>query len=181
MVIRALFSGGFHSAAANATIGIVALAPNKASKQKVNLTDAPRSISRYVFKPAARVFYNRINPPALCARPETRLGTQAVLAALSRDPHGIAFVDAAAANDLLAAAPDKSGIKVLSIGAKGKAASPTSANVKAGKYPICRRLTLHVSPRASRTTRDFVKFILSGAADEVFTKHGLTTAVVGSR
>jgi len=54
MIIPALPSGGFHSAAAKATIGIVALAPNKASKQKVNFTDAPRSISRYVFNPAAR-------------------------------------------------------------------------------------------------------------------------------
>jgi len=142
-----------------------------------DVTGAEVKIKRYGLAgkdPTARVFYNRINPPAACARPETRLGTQAVLAALSRDPHGIAFVDAAAANDLLAAAADKSGIKVLSIGPKGKAARPTAANVKAGKYPISQQLTLHVSPRASQTTRDFVKFVLSGAADEVFTKHGLT-------
>ena len=144
-----------------------------------DVTGAEVKIKRYGLvgtDPAARVFYNRINPPAACARAETRQGTQGVLAALSRDPHGIAFVDAAAANDLLAAAPGKSGIKVLSIGAKGKAAAPTAANVKAGKYPIAQRLTLHVSPRASQTTRDFVTFILSGAADEVFTKHGLTPA-----
>ncbi len=144
-----------------------------------DVTGAEVKIKRYGLvgtDPAARVFYNRINPPAACARAETRQGTQGVLAALSRDPHGIAFVDAAAANDLLAAAPGKSGIKVLSIGAKGKAAPPTAANVKAGKYPIAQRLTLHVSPRASQTTRDFVKFILSGAADDVFTKHGLTPA-----
>ena len=142
------------------------------------VTGADVKVKRYGLAgtdPAARVFYNRINPPAACARAETRQGTQGVLAALSRDPHGIAFVDAAAANDLLAAAADKSGIKVLSIGAKGKAAAPTAANVKAGKYPIAQRLTLHVSPRASQTTRDFVEFVLSGAADEVFTKHGLIT------
>ena len=143
-----------------------------------DVTGAEVKIKRYGLAgtdPAARVFYSRINPPAVCARPDTRLGTQAVLAALSRDPHGIAFVDAAAANDLLGAAGGKSGIKVLSIGAKGKAASPTAANVKAGKYPISQQLTLHLSPRASQTTRDFVKFVLSGAADEVFTKHGLIT------
>jgi len=144
-----------------------------------DLTGAEVNLKRYGLMgtdPAARVFYSRINPPAACARPDTRLGTQAVLAALSRDPHGIAFVDAAAANDLLGAAGGKSGTKVLSIGASGKAASPTAANVKAGKYPISQQLTLHLSPRASQTTRDFVTYVLSGAADEVFTKHGLTPA-----
>ena len=112
-----------------------------------------------------------------------------VLAAMATDPQGIGFVSAAQLP------PDaaRGGIKVLALnvpdpGAPGKTVPvrPTEADILAGRYPFAQRLHVYVSPNASATTKDFVRFLVTGgrsaanaytdvpgAVDKVFRAHGL--------
>lgn len=133
---------------------------------------APLEIHRFgLHQPdlTADMFYDRVLGSHLCGRLNRKKGTAAVLAALSIDPQGIAFVNFAD----LPAYPDKSSIKVLSVGPAGKAVQPTSETILDGSYPLSQRLHLYVSPKACEVTKDFVKFVLSGVCGETFGRHGL--------
>ena len=103
---------------------------------------------------------------------------------MSLDPGAIAFVDAA----ILKTLKKNPAIKVLKIGKVGTGTGvttagasphfplPTAKNIMSGSYPISQRLTLYISPKASDTTKDFVKFLLSGQCDEAFHKNALFPA-----
>jgi ABC-type phosphate transport system substrate-binding protein len=84
------------------------------------------------------------------------------LAALSTDPGAIAYVDAAAA----AAAGDTS--RTLAIG--GTILDVQS--IKDGSYPLAEVLVMCVSPSASESAKRFSRFVLEGAGDALFRKHG---------
>jgi hypothetical protein len=88
--------------------------------------------------------------------------TAEVLAALSADPLGIAFVDLSA----LPADPAKAGVKVLAVTAGGKAVMPSAESIRTAMYPFSQRLFLYVHPKASDTAKDFAKFIATCGQSE---------------
>jgi len=97
-------------------------------------------------------------------RPESA----AVFAAVTADPQGIGFVDAA---DL---SPEKAGVKFVSVGTEGRAVAPEPRFIGDGTYPLAKPLLLYVSSSASDAAKDFAKFAASGseAVAAVLRRHG---------
>jgi ABC-type phosphate transport system substrate-binding protein len=53
---------------------------------------------------------------------------------------------------------------------------PNGRTMADGTYPLSKPLVLYVSPQASETAKDFVRFILSGACEQTFRQHGFVSA-----
>jgi phosphate transport system substrate-binding protein len=116
--------------------------------------------------PMTALFFSGVMRGTRCKNLQPKKDTAGVLAALALDPQGIAFVD-------LAAIPqDSTAVRVVAVGPAGTAVKPNGKTLADGTYPLSKPLVLYVSPRASETTKDFVRFILSGACDAVFRQHG---------
>ena len=120
--------------------------------------------------PMAAMFFSGVMRGTRCKNLRVKKDTAEVLAALALDPQGIAFVD-------LAGIPqDSTAVRIVAIGSAGAAVKPDGKTVADGTYPLSKPLVLYVSPRASETAKDFVRFILSGACDAVFRQHGFVPA-----
>jgi len=128
-----------------------------------------RVIHRYglaASHPASRVFYAKVTALDRCRRLTIKKDTAEVLAAIAMDPQGIGFV-------ALAEMPaDKVSGHVVAIGPEGDAAQPNADTLVSGAYPLAVPLTLYVSPRASDTAKDFVRFLGTGAGAPVLRRHG---------
>jgi len=84
-------------------------------------------------------------------------------AAVSRDPDGIGFVGL----------PYAVGVKVLKIAERGAIAlRPNTLTVRTEDYPLSRRLYFYVPANAKPEAREFARFALSAAGQEVVEKAG---------
>jgi phosphate transport system substrate-binding protein len=89
--------------------------------------------------------------------------SRALVTAVSRDRDGIGFVGL----------PYAVGVKVLAIAEKGaEPRLPNTMTVRTEEYPLSRRLFLYVPENASPDARDFVRFALSPAGQEIVEKIG---------
>ncbi len=89
--------------------------------------------------------------------------SRALVAAVAGDQQGIGFVGL----------PYAVGVKVLAISENGtRALVPNTMTVRTESYPLSRRLYLYVPDNAKSEARDFVRFSLSPAGQEVVEKDG---------
>jgi len=120
--------------------------------------------------PVAAMFFSGVMRGTQCKNLQVKKDTAEILAALILYPQGIAFVD------LAGIPPDDKAVRIVAIGSGDKVVKPNGRTVAEGTYPLSQRLFLYVSPQASETTKDFVRFMLSGACDAVFRQHGFVPA-----
>jgi len=120
--------------------------------------------------PMAAMFHSGVMRGARCKNLQVKKDTPEIVAALALDPQGVAFVD-------LARIPQEStAVRIVAIGSGDKVVKPNGRTVADGTYPLSQRLFLYVSPQASETAKDFVRFILSGACEPTFRQHGFVPA-----
>lgn len=136
------------------------------------LAAAEAEVHRYGLKrpdPAADLFHKKVLGVHRLSSILLKKGTAEVVSALSIDPQGIAFVNFAEIP------PENEAVKVLAIGRVDKAVRVTTETILDGSYALGERLMLYVSPKASETAKDFVKFMLADKCAETFRRHGLVT------
>jgi ABC-type phosphate transport system substrate-binding protein len=134
--------------------------------------------------PATAIFHKNGLAAAKIQRVTKKKDTAAVVAAVSMDANAIGFVD-------LAAIPTTGQtVKVLPIqlglGDRARIIAPSAQNIRTAMYPLSKRMYVYVHPRASKTAKDFAKFIATCGGSEatpyadtvkammdVYRKHGL--------
>jgi ABC-type phosphate transport system substrate-binding protein len=120
--------------------------------------------------PMTALFFSGVMRGTRCKNLQVKKDTPEIVAALALDPQGIAFVD-------LARIPQEStAVRIVAIGPAGTAVKPNGKTMADGTYPLSKPLVLYVSPQASETAKDFVRFILSGACEPTFRQHGFVSA-----
>ena len=96
--------------------------------------------------------------------------SQALVAAVAKDPNGIGFVGL----------PYASGAKILAISEKGALPLVPNANtVKTESYALSRRLYLYVPDNAKPEARDFTRYALSDDGQAIVEKNGFIGQKVG--
>jgi phosphate transport system substrate-binding protein len=134
--------------------------------------------------PATAIFHKNGLAAAKIQRVTRKKNTAAVVAAVSMDANAIGFVD-------LAAIP-RTGqtVKVLPIqlglGERARIIAPSAQNIRTAMYALSGRTYVYVHPKASKTAKDFAKFIATCGGSEatpyadtvkammgVYRKHGL--------
>jgi phosphate transport system substrate-binding protein len=89
--------------------------------------------------------------------------SRALAAAVAQDRNGIGFVGL----------PYAVGVKVLAISERGAIPLiPSSMTIRTESYPLSRRLYLYVPETAKPEARDFVRFVLSPAGQDIVEKNG---------
>ncbi len=68
-------------------------------------------------------------------------------------------------------------VHALALATKAGVIRPTAARIRAGRWPMARRLTLWLRPDASSSARDFVEFMASDAARPLLERAGYLPAV----
>jgi ABC-type phosphate transport system substrate-binding protein len=116
-------------------------------------------------KPIADAFFANVLSSSQCKGVSWKKDSGEVLAALAVDPDGIGFID-------FSAFDEKQAVKLLGVGPKDKAQMPTAEAVRTAMYPLATRMFLYVSPKASKTTQDFVKFLVAGGGKDAYEKTG---------
>jgi phosphate transport system substrate-binding protein len=110
-------------------------------------------------------FFTNVLAASKCKGLKSKKDSAEVLAALATDPDGIGFID-------FSAFDEKQAVKLLGVGPKDKAQTPTAEAVRTAMYPLATRMFLYVSPKASQTTQDFVKFLVAGGGKDAYEKTG---------
>jgi phosphate transport system substrate-binding protein len=116
-------------------------------------------------KPIAEAFFKNVLPSSKCKGVAFKKDSAEVLAALATDPDGIGFID-------FSTFDEKQAVKLLGVGPKDKAQTPTAEAVRTAMYPLATRMFLYVSPKASKTTQDFVQFLVAGGGKDAYEKTG---------
>jgi phosphate transport system substrate-binding protein len=112
--------------------------------------------------------YDTFKDRVLGARPLTSSAkrfedSRELVSAVAQDRNGIGFVGL----------PYAVGVKVLAIGEKGAIPLvPNTMTVRTESYPLSRRLYLYLPDNAKNEARDFVRFALSPAGQDVVEKDG---------
>jgi phosphate transport system substrate-binding protein len=119
------------------------------------------------------------NPDWARARVRARVvpNEAAAVAALSRDPAGLAFVSAAFLKG-------ETSVRALDIAAIGPARAPTAQNILAESYPLARRLFVYVRPadmRANPFVQRFVAYFTSPEAFDLIDRAGFVALRPQSR
>ncbi len=98
--------------------------------------------------------------------------TASVVAAVAKNINAVGFVDV---NQI---PTTDSSVRLVNLLLPDRSFAVSARDRNGTDYPLVRPYTLYVSPRASESTTEFVKFLLSGGGAEAIAKNGLQPVIV---